>query len=140
LASNREKETLEHSVRRVLILQSTLTVLLVLSVFAYGIATEGMQQGIYRTAANAIACGYGALLGIAATLLTRRSVNRSSEAAMRTPQFAMLPVYMGLLNKLLIVGGGLGIGLVTLGLAPIFVVSGFLVTQLALIWVAARPA
>jgi len=140
LASNRENETLEQSARRVLVLQASLTALLALPVLAYGIATEGLQDGLYRAAANAIALCYGALLGMAGTALSKRSVSRSSEAALRTPQYAMLPVYTGLFNKLLIVGGGLAVGLISLGLSPIFVVSGFLVTQVALIWVAARPA
>ena len=45
---------------------------------------------------------------------------------MKAPQYAMVPVYLGLLNKLLVVGGGLALGMVTLGLDPIYIVSGYL--------------
>ncbi|MGI9319500.1 MAG: ATP synthase subunit I [bacterium] len=134
----RSVETLEHSARRVLIMQAVLTVALILLTFGYSLVSNGLEQGIPQGRVNAIGCLYGALLGMVNTMISKRSVARSSRAAMKSPQYAMLPVYMGLLNKLLIVGGGLAIGLVALGLEPIFVVSGYLITQLALIWVAAK--
>ena len=102
--------------------------------------SSGISLGISHGLGNAAGCLFGALLGMVNTMLSKRSVARSSQAAIKTPQYAMLPVYMGLLNKLLIVGGGLAIGLVALGLEPIFVVSGYLVTQLALIWVATKTS
>lgn len=142
LASNRNtlhrSENLEHSARQILVLQAVLTGTLILLVLGYYLVSSGSLQGIPHGLGNAAGCLYGALLGMVNTMLSKRSVIRSSRAAIKTPQYAMLPVYMGLLNKLLIVGGGLAIGLVALGLEPIFVVSGYLVTQLALIWVAAK--
>lgn len=136
----RSDEPLEHAAKRALVLQACFTVLLVVLVYGYSIISSGHLQGLSQSTLSAISCVYGALLGMVNTMLSKRSVSRSTKAAMKTPQFAMLPVYMGLLNKLLIVGGGLAIGLVALGLEPIFVVSGYLVTQLALIWVAAKPS
>ena len=109
-------------------------------VFGYSLVSYGPSQGITQGLVNAAGCIYGALLGMVNTMLSKRSVARSSRVALKTPQYAMLPVYIGLLNKLLIVGGGLAIGLVALGLGPIFVVSGYLVTQLALIWVATKAS
>ncbi len=140
MASNRENETLEQSARRVLVLQATLIFLLAVPVLAYGLITKGAEQGVQGAMGNTLAFFYGGLLGMAGVIISRRSVSRSADAALRAPQYAMLPVYMGLLNKLLVVGGGLAFGLVTLGLAPILVVSGYLVTQCALIWVVAKPS
>jgi len=131
-------ETLEQSARRVLVLQVSLTVLLAAGIVAFKVAADGWQLGIDRSKASVIAFLYGAILGMAGTMLSKRSVSRSSQAAVKTPHYAMLPVYMGLLNKLLIVGGGLALGLVTLGLEPIYIVSGFLASQIALVWFAIR--
>jgi len=133
-------ENLEHSARQVLVLQAVLTGTLILLVLGYYLVSRGTSQGISHGLGSAAGCLYGALLGMVNTMISKRCVMRSSQAAIKTPQYAMLPVYTGLLNKLLIVGGGLAIGLVALGLEPIFVVSGYLVTQLALIWVAAKAS
>ena len=43
----------------------------------------------------------------------------------------MVPIFSGLLNKLVIVGGGIAFGLVALGLSPAYVVTSFLLVQLA---------
>ena len=135
MASNRENETLEQSARRVLVLQAILAAGLIVLVVLYQWITGGMQQGLNQgfTARfnGAVGIGYGAILGILGTLLSKRSVDRSSQAVYSAPRFAMVPVYMGFMNKLLIVGGGLAVGMVILGLGPIYVVSGYLVTQLA---------
>ena len=131
-----DNDSLEHHARRVLILQAALAALLVLLILAHGhIAGKGAQAS-----ENALAVIFGALLGMLGTLISRRSANRSSEAATKAPQYALVPVYLGLLNKLLVVGGGLAVGMVTLGFDPIYIVSGYLVSQLALVWVAVRRA
>lgn len=131
-----DNDSLEHHARRVLILQAALAVLLVLMILVYGhVAGKGAQA-----MENALAGIFGVLLGMLGTLISRRSADRSGQAAMKAPQYALVPVYMGLLNKLLVVGGGLALGMVTLGFGPIYIVSGYLVSQLALIWVAVRRA
>ncbi len=134
--SRAKKDSLEHHARRVLALQAVLTALLVLLILGHGVITGGDD----RATENALAGLYGALLGMAGTLLSRRSVDRSSDAALRAPQSAMVPIYLGLLNKLLVVGGGLALGMVALGFGPIYIVSGYIVTQLALLWAAASRA
>ena len=117
-------------------LQATLTAILACLVAIYSALSAAADQGFNQGAA--IAIGYGGLLGMLGTIISRRSAERSSRAATAAPQIAMVPVYTGLINKLLIVGGGLAFGLVVLGLGPIQVVSGYLVTQLALVWVAIK--
>ena len=46
----------------------------------------------------------------------------------------MVSIYSGLLNKLVIVGGGIAFGLVVLGLEPVLVVTGYIVVQLSTVW------
>ena len=74
---------------------------------------------------------FGSMLGIGNTLLSARSVKRSSEAVLVAPNFAMMPVYAGLVNKLILVAGGIALGLIGLGLGPVFVVLGYLVGHVA---------
>jgi len=80
-----------------------------------------------------LAVAYGGSLAIGSTLLSRRSVIRAARAAVQAPQLGLVPVYLGLVNKFLIVGGGLALGLIVLGLSPLYVVAGYLVSQLALV-------
>mgnify|MGYP001812882718 CR=1 FL=1 len=129
-----ENNSLEHQARRILAIQAVLATLFVLLILGFGI----ISGNIGKAADNAFAGIFGALLGVAGTLLSKRSADRSGQAAAKTPQYAMLPIYLGLLNKLLVVGGGLAIGMVALGFGPIYIVSGYAITQLALLWAAAR--
>ncbi len=82
---------------------------------------------------------YGSVLAIASTILSARSVRRASNDVTGNSNAAMAPIFSGLLNKLLIVGGGIAIGLITLGLEPINVVSGYLVVQLVSVWGIVKP-
>ncbi|MFT5111453.1 MAG: hypothetical protein ACI8P9_000773 [Parasphingorhabdus sp.] len=82
----------------------------------------------------AISSGYGALLGFLSAVVTGRSVMRSSESAVSRPSLALLPVYSGMLQKLLIAALGVGIGIKLLNLQPIFILSGLLVTQFAYVF------
>jgi hypothetical protein len=134
--SRAEKNSLEFQARRVLVLQAVLGIFLVLLILVTGyvVGNEG------RMVENALAGMCGALLGMAGTVLSRRSASRSSRAAVDAPQYAMVPIYLGLLNKLLVVGGGLAIGMVALGFGPIYIVSGYAITQIAQVWVALRRA
>jgi hypothetical protein len=52
----------------------------------------------------------------------------------------MVSIYSGLLNKLVIVGGGIAFGLVVLGLDPVLVVTGYIVVQLSTVWTMLSPA
>ena len=117
-------------------LQAVLGVLLVLLILAHGQYAGRAAQATE----NAFAGMFGVLLGMLGTLISRRSASRSARAALKAPQAAMAPVYLGMLNKLLVVGGGLAAGMVVLGLGPVYLVSGYLVSQFAFIWVAVRRA
>lgn len=140
MASNRENETLEQSARRILVLQAILAMLVIASVIAYRLVIDGLQQGFSQGLINGMGIGYGAILGMTGTLISKRSADRSSQAAIAAPGVGMAPVYMGLINKLLIVAGGLAFGLVILGLEPIYIASGYFVTQLAVVATAVKSA
>ena len=82
---------------------------------------------------------YGSMLAIAGTLLNARSVRQAGEGAGEPGLAGMVPVYVGLLNKLVIVGGGVAFGLIGLGLEPIWLVTGYLVVQLSTLLVLLQP-
>ncbi len=82
---------------------------------------------------------YGSMLAIAGTVLNARSVRQASEGAGGPGLAGMVPMYVGLLNKLVIVGGGIAVGLIGLGLEPIWLVTGYLVVQLSTLLVLLQP-
>ena len=60
-------------------------------------------------------------------------MRRSDKADRKTSDktnASLAPIFSGLLNKLLIVGGGLGFGLI-IGLDPIFVIGTYLIVQIS---------
>lgn len=136
VARSPDHDSLATSARHVLILQGSLMLILAAIVLFYGM----WQVSAGSPVVDALASCFGVLLGMASTVLSRRSASRSATAALKTPQFAMLPVYMGLLNKLVIVGGGLAFGLIVLGLEPLYVVAGYVVSQVALVIVMIRSS
>ena len=78
---------------------------------------------------------YGSVLAITGTILSARSIRRSARSSGSNADelgfSALIPIYSGLLNKLVIVGGGIAFGLIWLGLEPVFVISGYIVVQIA---------
>ncbi len=137
-----QKETLEHTlesnVRRILILQLSLAMIVASVILVWWVAQQGWPSGWERAKGSILGLLYGALVGMVGTMLSKRAADRSSRAIVDAPRLAMLPVYLGLVNKLLIVGGGLAFGPIFFGLGPILVVSGYLVSQAAFVWVAVR--
>jgi len=133
-------ETLEQSVRRVLLLQVVFAVLLVLVTVLITAIVSGPEVIKTLGLVRAKSVAFGSLLGILATVVTARSVIKSSSAVAENPYFGMLPVYSGLLFKLVIVAGGTFAGLVYLGLGPLMVVLGYITMQAGYMWVAAKPA
>ena len=132
---------LEQSIKRVLRFQCIVSVLLLLGIFAFyalvflfsatEIVSESKPGDFAALTAKLKASIYGSMLAITGTILSARSVNRSSQATSDLGHLAMAPIYSGLLNKLVIVGGGIALGLIVLSLEPIFVVIGYFVVQMA---------
>ncbi len=105
-------------VGRVMVAQSAILV----------IASAGI--GLFSGLQGAAAVAFGSVIGILLTWITARSVRRSSTAVLRHPGKAMLPLYSGLVQKLLIGGGGIVFGFTVLQLDPLFIVLGFGLSQL----------
>ena len=129
---------------KVLLVQLVATLMLVAAIglssaFGGGEVVLGGLVDTGRLTDNVLASLYGSSLSLAGTLLASRSVKRAAKVAGESGSLAMVPIYSGLLNKLVIVGGGIGFGLVFLGLDPIFLVTGFIVVQLATLRLLARP-
>ena len=125
--------SLERSVRRVIVLQCVTAVILAMGMAAYVwlIETDSGYAGKLWSSL------YGSVLAIASTILSARSVRRASRVLTGSGAAggsALVPVFSGLLNKLVIVGGGIAFGLIALGLEPVTVVSGYLVVQLVSAW------
>ncbi|MGR3984547.1 MAG: hypothetical protein OD817_04730 [Gammaproteobacteria bacterium] len=121
-------------VRRVLAAQAALA----LAVMALALAATALHAGMAALPAlglmRAKAAAFGALLGMLATLVTARSVLQSAKAAEHAAGMAILPVYAGLLMKLLLVAGGAFAGLVWLQLGPLFVLLGYITMQAGYFW------
>lgn len=139
---------LKHSIRRVLVSQCIVSLLLLLGILAFdgffseGFFGKGSAQDFFPLVTKLKASAYGAMLAITGTILSARSIRTKSiktesvktEKGERVSELgasALLPIYSGLLNKLVIVGGGIGFGLIALALEPIFVVSSYFIVQVA---------
>jgi len=130
-----EKLTFDSGMQEVLKLQAYGALLLggivvLVTVFLSG--PDGFMLGLSR----AFALMFGAGLGIFTTAITARVVLRSGRAAADSadnPEAAgargMLPVYAGVVWKLLIVAGGAFVGMVYFDLRPLFLLLGFIIIQ-----------
>lgn len=87
------------------------------------------------------ACLYGAALSLVGTMLASRSFARASGAVLKPgpSELAMLPIYSGLISKLLIVGGGIGFGLMALRLDAVLVVTAYIIVQFSSAWAIFKP-
>jgi len=77
--------------------------------------------------AAAIALGAG--LAIVNTILSWRSIQRSSVLAYKRPDASMLPVFSGLIQRLIVFAGGFSAGVLILNLSPLPILIGFALTQ-----------
>ncbi len=132
--ANGEAQTLRQGLRQTLALQCIAAVALLVVVAAW-LAATGARHATQSSVTVWPALGavfYGSLLALAGTLLNARSVIRAfGRDADRRGWSALGPIYAGLLNKLVVIGGGIAFGLIYLGLRPLQVVTGYLVVQMA---------
>ena len=137
------EKTLEQSIKRVLIVQTIVAVALLAGIVVF----NAVFQYIFGDAVsekNGVmldklkACLYGSALAITGTILSARSVRRVSDPAddsgSEISRSGLVAVYSGLLNKLVIVGGGIALGLVAFGLEPVYVVIGYFIVQIATVF------
>ena len=132
--------TLEQSIKRALYLQCIFSMVVLLGICAYDLVTasdfnDSLSGSTTELLGKLRAAVYGSVLAIAGTILSARSIRRSARySAVDGNELsfsALVPIYSGLLNKLVIVGGGIAFGLVWLGLEPVYVVLGYIVVQVA---------
>ncbi len=85
----------------------------------------GLLSGMYE----GVSIAFGAGLAMFNTILARRSISRSSELAYRQPDASMLPVFSGLIQRLIVFAGGFSAGVILLDLQPLPIVIGFALAQ-----------
>lgn len=130
---NQQHVSLQQNVKGVLKVQCITAVLILLLVTIYSLL-GGESTSVLSN--RLLASLYGASLAIIGSVLSARSIRRASPQNDEKPipgasPVSLVPIFSGLLNKLVIVGGGIGFGLIVLGLDPILVVTGYLVVQIS---------
>jgi hypothetical protein len=85
---------------------------------------------IWAQPAAAAAAAFGAGLSILGTVVSGRSVKRAARFDGRGLMLSMLPVYIGAVQKLLIVGVGIAAGLVVFELSALFLLAGLILGQM----------
>jgi len=91
----------------------------------------------------AVSAFFGGFIGLTVSLLLRRGVLKANETAQEDPKRGMLVLYVGAVQRFVVVLALFGLGLGLLGMAPLATVVGFGCAQLAYAVVmkkSARPA
>jgi ATP synthase protein I len=88
---------------------------------------------------QAAAALYGALISMALALLLGRRMQRASEVAASDPRRGMTILYVGAVQRFVLVLALLALGLAVLKLNPLPLLAGFAVTQLAYVLGARAP-
>lgn len=78
---------------------------------------------------HGLASAFGASLAMFNTMIARRSIVRASELAYTQPDVVMLPVFSGLVQRLLVFAAGFAVGVLVWGLLPLPMLAGFALTQ-----------
>ncbi len=125
---------LEQKVRQVLVCQAVAAGCLLAGVVAHNAWTVAESPEI-----RLVSTLSGSVLALCGTLLNARSVRKSSGVAARGNVATLIPIFSGLLSKLVIVGGGIAFGLVYLDLDPVLLVASYLLIQFMSAWVFFRP-
>ncbi len=128
-----EAQTLRQALKQALALQGIATVVLLFAVAVWLAVVEAREVTWFSVVQGRLGSTlYGALLAVTGTVLSARSVMRGfGSGADQTGWSAMGSIYVGLLNKLVIIGGGIACGLILLRLAPLWLVIGYIVVQIA---------
>lgn len=86
---------------------------------------------LYQDLLHAASALYGGLTSVSTALLLSRGVKRAGEAALGDPKKSMLILYMGAVQRFLLVMGLLALGFGWLNLDPIAVIVGFVIAQIS---------
>lgn len=83
---------------------------------------------------------FGGFIGLAVSLLLRRGVLKANEVAQEDPQRGMIVLYVGAVQRFVMVLALFGVGLGLLDMAPVAIVVGFGCAQLAYVVVMKKSA
>ncbi len=119
------RHDLNRTVRQILLIQSVVASIVLMAFAAY-FALGGLEN----VATGLIAAGYGSMLALIGTVISARSVRLSSDFAVTGSNMVMVPIFSGLVLKLIVMGGGIGLGLVLLGLDAIPLLVAFAVVKM----------
>jgi hypothetical protein len=84
---------------------------------------------LWSEPASALAAAFGSALGVGGTLVSARGVRRTGDGPGAKGVPSLAPVYVGALQKLLIVAVGVAFGLVVLDLQGMFLLLGLILSQ-----------
>lgn len=91
--------------------------------------TGTLLAGLMFSLNHGLAVAFGASLAIFNTILARRSIQRASALAYTQPEVVMLPVFSGLVQRLIVFAAGFAVGVLYWGLLPLPLLVGFALTQ-----------
>lgn len=80
---------------------------------------------------SALSALYGGMIGLAVSWMLRRGVLKANEIARDDPKRGMTALYVGAVQRFVLVLALLGLGLAVLDMAPLATVIGFGAAQLA---------
>ncbi|MYB34747.1 MAG: hypothetical protein F4X92_06425 [Gammaproteobacteria bacterium] len=120
------RHDLNRAVRQILLLQSVAAAIVLMAFVAYFALRESEN-----VATGLIAAGYGSMLALIGTMISARSAQRSGDFAATGSNMAMVPIFSGLVLKLVVMGGGIGLGLALLGLDAIPLLVAFAVVKMS---------
>lgn len=121
-----EQHNLEKTVKQILRIQVVAGV--VAMVVLWVVSTAGDTGHALDSLTAAL---YGSLLPIIGTMISARSAQRSSRIAATGSNMAMVPIFSGLMLKLGIMGGGIGVGLVFLSLDAMPLLVSFAIVKMS---------
>jgi len=107
-----------------------------LQVLISGLVVAGFFLG--KGVLEALSAGFGGLISIILAFLLSRGVVQASDTAPQSSKKSTAILYMGAVQRFLLVLGLFGVGLAILKLEPLATVIGFALTQLAFMIMAAR--
>lgn len=84
---------------------------------------------LWSDSASALASAFGAGLGVLGTLVSARGVWRTGGGQIAKGVPSLAPIYLGALQKLLVVAVGVAFALVVLDLQPMFLLIGLILSQ-----------
>ena len=109
----------QRNARKVIVLQAAVA------------AVVALVFGIIEEAWSAFSAVYGGIVGICSSMLLRRGVLRASEVASDNPGRGMTVLYLGAVQRFVLVLGLFGIGLAVIKIDPLAGLVAFGVAQLA---------